>query len=235
MDKIRQFLHSKETNAVIRRYAILIMVFNIVLTLIAIIFMKNDNEPVEATPTTTIIETTTVQESTTEEETTIVETTVEPTTEETTIIVETTVEPTTKKETTTAKPTKPATTITTETVKSSDYSISEDDIRLIARMTMAEAEGESEYGKRLVIDTILNRVDSSKFPNTVSGVIYQKGQFSPVTNGRLDRCYVREDICDLVLEELESRTNSEVLYFNMGGYPSWATPLFHEGCHYFSK
>ena len=220
MDTIHQFLHSKETNAVIRRYAILIMVFNIVLTLMAIIFVKNDNEPVEATPTTTIVETTTVPESTTEEETTI---------------VETTVAPTTKKETTTAKPTKPATTATTAAVKSSNYSISEDDIRLIARMTMAEAEGESEYGKRLVIDTILNRVDSSKFPNTVSGVIYQKGQFSPVTNGRLDRCPVRNDIYELVLEELESRTNSEVLYFNCGDYPSWATPLFREGSHCFSK
>ena len=103
MDTIHQFLHSKETNAVIRRYAILIMVFNIVLTLMAIIFVKNDNEPVEATPTTTIVETTTVPESTTEEETTI---------------VETTVAPTTKKETTTAKPTKPATTATTAAVKS---------------------------------------------------------------------------------------------------------------------
>ena len=125
--------------------------------------------------------------------------------------------------------------VTTEPTTEAYAGISEDDIRLIARMAMAEAESESEYGQRLVIDTILNRVDSSRFPNTVNGVIYQSGQFSPVTNGRLDRCPVRNDFYDLVLEELESRTNSEVLFFNKGGYPSWATPVLQEGVHYFSK
>lgn len=124
---------------------------------------------------------------------------------------------------------------TTVESKSVNTSLTEDEIRLIARMAMAEAEGESEYGQRLVISTILNRVDSSRFPNTVNGVIYQSGQFSPVTNGRLDRCPVRNDFYDLVLDELESRTNSEVLFFNQGGYPSWATPVLKEGCHYFSK
>lgn len=49
---------------------------------------------------------------------------------------------------------------------------SEDEIELLALVTVAEAEGESEYGKRLVIDTILNRVDAKSFPNTIRGVIY---------------------------------------------------------------
>lgn len=48
-----------------------------------------------------------------------------------------------------------------------DTDISNDDIELVALVTMAEAEGECEEGKRLVIDTILNRVDSASFPNTV--------------------------------------------------------------------
>lgn len=153
---------------------------------------------------------------------------------ETTTEVVTTTEPAVEETTKKVEPTTVSTTVQSKAAGVST-TLTEDEIRLIARMTMAEAEGESEYGKRLVIDTILNRVDSSEFPNTVNGVIYQKGQFSPVTNGRLDRCPVRNDIYDLVLEELESRTNSEVLFFNMGGYPSWATPLFKEGCHYFSK
>lgn len=52
-----------------------------------------------------------------------------------------------------------------------------EDISLIALVTMAEAEGECEEGKRLVIDTILNRVDSEHFPNSVYDVIYQRNQF----------------------------------------------------------
>jgi N-acetylmuramoyl-L-alanine amidase len=40
------------------------------------------------------------------------------------------------------------------------YSLTDEEINLIALVTMAEAEGESEQGKRLVISTILNRVDS---------------------------------------------------------------------------
>lgn len=41
--------------------------------------------------------------------------------------------------------------------------MSKEDVELIALVTMAEAEGECEEGKRLVIDTILNRVDSEHF------------------------------------------------------------------------
>lgn len=55
--------------------------------------------------------------------------------------------------------------------------MSQEDINLLAIVTMAEAEGESEMGKRLVIDTILNRIDSEQFPDTVSGVVYQKKCF----------------------------------------------------------
>ena len=117
------------------------------------------------------------------------------------------------------------------------YTLTEEEIELIALVTMAEAEGESELGKRLVIDTILNRVDHeySYWPDTVHEVIYQKGQFSSMWNGRVDRCYVREDIVQLVREELENRTNSEVVYFRMGKYSKYGTPSFKEGCHYFSN
>lgn len=64
-----------------------------------------------------------------------------------------------------------------------DTNISDDDIELIALVTMAEAEGECEEGKRLVIDTILNRVNSDSFPNTVYEVVYQPSQFSSMWNG----------------------------------------------------
>lgn len=113
--------------------------------------------------------------------------------------------------------------------------ISEEDIDLIALVTMAEAEGEPEKGKRLVIDTILNRVDSKRHPNTVKKVIYAPHQFSSMWNGRVNRCYVRKDIRKLVKEELKHRTNSEVIYFRTDYYSEYGTPMFRVGNHYFSK
>lgn len=112
----------------------------------------------------------------------------------------------------------------------------DEEIDLLALITMAEAEGESELGKRLVIDTILNRIDSEAryFPDTVHDVIYQKNAFEPVSNGRMDRCYVMNDIRELVLEEIENRTNYDVVYFTAGRYNEYGTPLFQEGNHYFS-
>lgn len=113
--------------------------------------------------------------------------------------------------------------------------LTDEEINLIALVTMAEAEGESEYGKRLVIDTILNRVESSKFPNTVHKVIYQKSQFSSMWNGRVDKCFVMDSIRELVIEEAQSKANSEVLFFTAGKYGKYGTPMFVEGNHYFSK
>lgn len=112
---------------------------------------------------------------------------------------------------------------------------SDEDIDLLALVTMAEAEGEPEEGKRLVVDTILNRIDSDKFPNTVSDVVYQKSQFSSMWNGRVDRCYVREDIRQLVIEEIESRKNYDVMFFTADRYSDYGTPMFRVGDHCFSS
>lgn len=116
-----------------------------------------------------------------------------------------------------------------------EVQLSEDEIELIALVTMAEAEGECEEGKRLVIDTILNRVDSEYFPDNVHDVIYQPSQFSSMWNGRVDRCEVREDICQLVREELKVRVNYEVMFFTAGGYGKYGTPMFQVENHYFSS
>ena len=122
-----------------------------------------------------------------------------------------------------------------ETVDEPIISVSNEDIELLALVTMAEAEGESEEGKRMVIDTILNRVDSERFDNTISEVIYAPNQFTSMRNGRVDRCYVADDICQLVIEELTNRTNYDVLYFTAYQYGAYGTPMFQIGNHYFSK
>ena len=115
------------------------------------------------------------------------------------------------------------------------YPISQEEIDLIALVTMAEAEGETELGKRLVIDTILNRVDDPHFPDTVHDVVYYPNAFSPMWNGRIDRCYVMDEIVELVKEELLERTNYECVFFTAEGYSAYGVPMFQECCHYFSS
>ena len=56
---------------------------------------------------------------------------------------------------------------------------------LLARRVYAEARGESYKGKVAVAAVVLNRVRSSSFPNTISGVIYQSGAFESVSNGSI--------------------------------------------------
>lgn len=125
--------------------------------------------------------------------------------------------------------------IVVEPIEEESYPMSEEDMNLISLVTMAEAEGESELGKRLVIDTILNRIDHPNWPNSGREVIYQKSQFTSVWNGRIERCYVRDDILNLVKEELKSRTNTSCLFFRTEKYSSYGTPLLKEGNHYFSS
>lgn len=116
------------------------------------------------------------------------------------------------------------------------YPATDAEIELLALVTMAEAEGEPEEGKRLVIDTVLNRVDAvGRWPNTISEVIYQPGQFVAMSNGRAERCHVTEEVRQLVREELLSRTDTEVVYFTAGGYGRYGTPVFQVGNHYFCK
>lgn len=112
---------------------------------------------------------------------------------------------------------------------------SEEEIYLIALVALAEAEGECELGQRLVIDTILNRIDSSHFPDTVEEVIYQSNQFTSMWDGRCTRVTVTDDICNLVCEEIMSRENSEAIYFSAGQYSIYGKPMFPIGNHYFSS
>lgn len=61
------------------------------------------------------------------------------------------------------------------------------EIRLLAALTYLEAGNQSYYGKQCVASVVVNRVNSKKFPNTLKGVIYQSGQFTPAMNGSLTR------------------------------------------------
>jgi N-acetylmuramoyl-L-alanine amidase len=68
---------------------------------------------------------------------------------------------------------------------SENYSAAELD--LLARLVRAEAQGEPYQGKVAVAEVVINRTHSPLFPDSITAVINQKGQFSPVSNGAINK------------------------------------------------
>lgn len=106
---------------------------------------------------------------------------------------------------------------------------------------MAEAEGEDTEGKALVMLVVLNRVWSDDFPDSIQDVIYEEGQFTPVSNGRFDRVEPDED-CHAAMQLITTGQWDEsqgALYFESGGGDTWHSRnlefLFQHGGHYFYK
>lgn len=102
------------------------------------------------------------------------------------------------------------------------------DKELIARLVNAEAKGEDMIGKRLIVDVILNRQESESFPDEISSVIYEAGQFT-----RPSAEYTDEDM--LAVEyELLTRLDRNVFYFRTGRFHGCGKKLYQHGGHYFS-
>ena len=64
--------------------------------------------------------------------------------------------------------------------------ISKEELNLLARLINSEARGEPFIGQVAVGAVVLNRVVSNYFPDTIRSVIYQPGQFTPVSNGQIN-------------------------------------------------
>lgn len=69
---------------------------------------------------------------------------------------------------------------------SSSSSSNSNNLNLLARLVYGEARGEPYTGQVAVAAVVLNRVKSSSFPNTISGVIYQSGAFDVVKDGQIN-------------------------------------------------
>ncbi len=70
---------------------------------------------------------------------------------------------------------------------SSSGKYSQSDVNLLARIISAESRGEPYTGQVAVGAVVLNRVAHPSFPDTISGVIYQKGAFTALTDGQFDQ------------------------------------------------
>lgn len=127
------------------------------------------------------------------------------------------------------------------------YNLSEEDYQVLLQIVEAEAGCEDIKGKMLVAGVVMNRVESSQFPDTVKEVVYQKehgvAQFSPVANGRLGRTDISDETKEAVKRVLYGEDITEgALYFASRKYADpelmkWfdnsLTLLFSYGGHEF--
>ena len=74
-------------------------------------------------------------------------------------------------------------------VKYGEYTTDADTTMLLAALIHCEARGESYEGQVAVGAVVLNRVRSAAYPNTIHGVIYASGQFTPAMTGNLNKVY----------------------------------------------
>ena len=105
--------------------------------------------------------------------------------------------------------------------------ISEEEFYFISSVVEAESDrSESLEGRILIAEVILNRVNSPSFPDTISGVLNQSGQFSTVVNGHsiTERTELSDEAVIQAIREIESGTAPEVLFFNCIGFNSYGEP-----------
>lgn len=90
------------------------------------------------------------------------------------------------------KPVKKAALSPSPSTQKSVKGFSQSELDLFARVVSAEARDESFKGKVAVAEVIINRINSSQFPDTVSSVVYQKGQFSVISNGSANKAPTKD-------------------------------------------
>lgn len=100
-----------------------------------------------------------------------------------------------------------------------------DDTRLLAALIYCEAGIETYNGKLAVGAVVMNRVRSPAYPNTMSGVIFASGQFTPALNGKVARVY-GGDIPESCWEAARAAINGET---NVGDATHFRRAGNHEG------
>ena len=94
---------------------------------------------------------------------------------------------------------------------------------LLASLIFCEAGNQPYEGQVAVGAVVMNRINSSSYPDTMEEVIYQSGQFSPAMFGWLDRVRANQGYTEAAMQAAEdalagSNPIGDCLYFSVGGY-----------------
>ena len=129
------------------------------------------------------------------------------------------------------------------------YDLTDEELEVLLRIVEAEAGSEDEDGRLLVANVVLNRVESDRFPSTITDVVFQREngvtQFSPVSSGRYYKVKISEETIAAVSRALKGEDISQgALYFasrkrasssKMRWFDTKLTFLFEHGGHEFFK
>jgi len=123
--------------------------------------------------------------------------------------------------------------------------VTEKEYEILCRIVQAEAGDQDVYGRILVANVVLNRVNWTKeFKNDIEGVVFEKGQFSPITDGAYYRVKVDETTMEAVNRCLagEDYSDGALFFFMRSGTSKKAAAWFDSldfvlkyGCHEFFK
>ena len=136
-----------------------------------------------------------------------------------------------------------------ELQRNSKYQLTEKELEVLLRIVEAEAGCEDEEGKLLVANVILNRLNSPKFPDSITEIVFQRengvAQFSPVYDGSYACAEVSEETIKAVGRALKGEDISDgAMYFaarkyaeddRMRWFDEKLTLLFRYGGHEFFK
>ena len=134
-----------------------------------------------------------------------------------------------------------------ELQRDSKYRLEQEELEVLLRIVEAEAGCEDEEGKLLVANVVLNRLNSDKFPDSITEIVFQREngvtQFSPVADGSYYKVTISEETVDAVGRALAGEDISRgALYFaarkyadsdSMHWFDEKTTLLFRHGGHEF--
>lgn len=114
--------------------------------------------------------------------------------------------------------------------------LTDEELQLLLRVVSAESRGESLEAQYTVACVIFNRMESEIFPNTLTEVVMQNGQFTCVSNGAIYSTPITESVAQAVVMAMDNNTlDPAILWFRSNRYHSFKTNAFQIGKLYFSR
>lgn len=114
--------------------------------------------------------------------------------------------------------------------------LTDEELQLLLRVVSAEARGESQEAQYTVACVIFNRMESTMFPNTLTEVVMQNGQFSCVANGAIYNVPITESVAQAVVMAMDDNTlDPSIMWFRSSYYHSFRTQSFQIGKLFFSQ